>query len=237
MALLDDLEGILGKDAIDKIKADPRVSQRAIKADELLGYYDGDEPTAPPAKVEPKVEPVKVTSPGMDMAALLAGIDKSLDAKLGTIGKTIDDKIDAAVKTRGAELAGNASSIALRNADELNRVYRRHEKDFGEDFDSTAFNTFVEDQKKNGRGFKSVTEAYEAMTADKRTDKTVEDRVREQLKTRASAQNVPGVTPPSVKSPLGVFMARGKAEGGADTAVSKAAAMLAARRASHANAE
>jgi len=237
MALLDDLEGILGKEAVEKIKADPRVSVRASKAEELLGYYDGDEPVVP-VKVEPKVEPTKVvSSPGMDMAALLAGIDKSLDSKLGVIGKTIDDKIAEAVKTRGAELAGNASSIALRNADELNRVYRRHEKDFGEDFDSTAFNTFVETQKKTGRNFNSVTEAYEAMTADKRNDKTVEERVREGLKAKASAQNVPGVTPPSVKSPLGVFMARGKTEGGADTAVSKAAAMLAARRAAHANAE
>jgi hypothetical protein len=105
----------------------------------------------------------------------------------------------------------------LAQADEINRIHRRHEKEFGEEFDSPAFHEWVNGEVEKGERFKSITSAYETYTGAKREDARVEGKVRDELKKRAndnSGQHVPGFTPPSSQSPLAKIMNRGKATDG-----------------------
>ena len=235
MSILDDFEGVLSTEEISKIKASPVLRNRLEKGDELLRYYtEGDE--APPIKIE-KTDPPARTTPSGDLSDLTKTLGE-ITAKLGNV--VTKDDLEATLTKRGNELAQAASSRALKQSDELNRIYRRHEKDFGEEFDSTKFDTWADEQMKAGHQFNSVTAAYEDFTAPQRTKAEIEKGVREGLKVR-NAENqgaqVPGVTPPSSKSPIATFMRRGKeADGENKTAVDRAGAALAARRSSQSEA-
>jgi len=247
MAILDELAGIIGAEAVAKIKADSKITTKLTEGERLYGFYTDDDTTTTTETTTPPVttQTTDTTSAARSAVLDLKAIEGLLDKKLGGL----DDRIKTAttatveeiIKKRGAELTVNASSIALRNADELNRVYRRHEKDFGEDFDTAKFNEFVETEKKAGRGFASVTDAYEAWTKDRRTEKTIaaakEEGKREALKERADMM-IPGVTPASARTPLGQLLNRGRdKDATGKTSVEKAASSLEARLARHANDE
>ena len=234
MSILDDFEGVLSTEEIAKIKASPVLRTRLEKGDELLTYYtDGETPT-----VETK-KPLVRAEASAD-AGDLASITKTLGELTTKLGNVVTkDDLEATLTKRGNELTQAAASRALKQSDELNRIYRRHEKDFGEEFDSEKFETFAAEQMKAGKNFSSVTAAYEEYTAPQRTKSEIEKGVREGLKVR-NAENqgaqVPGVTPPSSKSPIATFMRRGKeADGENKTAVDRAGAALSARRASQAS--
>ena len=234
MSILDDFEGVLSTEEIAKIKASPALRTRLEKGDELLTYYtDGETPT-----VETKKPPVRAEASAE--AGDLASITKTLGELTTKLGNVVTkEDLEATITKRGNELAQAASSRALKQSDELNRIYRRHEKEFGVEFDSTAFDTWADEQLKSGRQFKSVTAAYEDFTAPERTKAQIETGVRDELKKR-NAENqgaqVPGVTPPSSKSPIATFMNRGREKDGENkTAVDRAGAALSARRASQAS--
>ena len=230
MAILDDLESVLGAEAVAKLKASPMAS-KVTRAGELLDFYT--EGTTP----HPTDATTRNDSHTADLD--LSSVEKLLDRKFADLPKTIDDRVNAIVEKRGNELVTSAVVSALRSSDELNRIYMRETAETGKQFDSMAFNNFVEEQKKTGKSYKNLMEAYEDMTKDRRIEQTVntkvEEKVREELKKRADS-SIPGVTPASARSPLGVLMNRGRTTDGENkTAVQRAASNLEARMSRHAN--
>src|SRR5271154_1342530 len=98
MALMDELEGVFGKETLAKLPADLRA--KVEFGDELTQYYDGnkaDEPVrkaarAAEAVVAPVVAAPVVAAPG-SLSAGLDDIAKLLDTRLGTFGTDLETKI------------------------------------------------------------------------------------------------------------------------------------------------
>ena len=67
---------------------------------------------------------------------------------------------------RGDELVNNAVRLSVQRADELNRIYSRHEHEVGKPFDSSDFNAFLEKPEVKARGYRSITDAYNDYVAD-----------------------------------------------------------------------
>ena len=227
MALLDDLKGLLSPAEFAKIQGNLAVATSLARGQELISYYDGDE-TPTPAVVD---SPVARSTPPPAAAGQfdLSAIDRMLDAKLGKINEIVDARVADVVKTRGDELVNNAVGIAVRRADELNRIYGRHEREVGKPFDSNDFNAFLEKPENKARGYRSITEAYEAYVAPVVQERTIEAKVEERVKARSGTAGVPGTTPaPATNSNIRMFINRGKtgADGTPTTGAGRAAAML-----------
>jgi hypothetical protein len=232
MPIFDELEGLLGAETLAKLT--PELRAKLEFGDELTSYYNGDtqeQPRPRSAAARTETAPGTTTTPNFDLAAL----DALFDKKLGELPNLVKTQVDEAVKSRGNELFTNAVATSMQNSRELIRIEGRHERDFGAPLDETAFDAFVTAGRKAGKQFTSVSQAYDDFTRDKYTEKTVAERVRDELKTRASQQGVPGYTPPSATAPHRILAMRGKSEGGGVSAVNKAAEALAALRQAHAS--
>jgi hypothetical protein len=223
--LLDDLKGILSPEDFAKIEGNPALKARTVKAAELLDWYGGDPDPDPalPVKKDPDPAPVKRDPPQFD----LSGIERMFDARLGKINETIETKIADVVKTRGDELVNNAVKIALQRSDELNRIYSRHLKETGTEFDTVKFNEYLEKPEIKAKGFRSLTDAYEAYAAPVVQEREVDRRVQAKLAEK-SGQNVPGTTPaPSTNPAILAFKKRNVAtDGQGMTGAQRAAALL-----------
>jgi hypothetical protein len=220
MALIDDLEELLSPEEFAKIKGNTAVATRITRGDELRSFYDGDEePVVPAARVMPPAN----TGGQFDLGA----VERMLDAKLGKINEVVDARVAEVVRTRGDELVNNAVRISIQRADELNRIYGRHEKETGKPFDSAEFNTFLEKPEVKAKGYRTITDAYNDYVAPQSMEREVDRRVAEELSAK-SGQHVPGTTPaPATNSNIRVFMKRGTAAStGETTAVARAAALL-----------
>lgn len=231
--VFDELEELLGKDEIAKIKANSGLTRRLEKGDEMFSVYEEESETQdPPARrTESRTDddpPARRTEAGDQTLSDLTKALQGITAKLNDVPTKAE--LDAAIEKRGNELVNSVSSRVLRQADELYNIRARHNADFGEDFDSAAFDTYTTEAMKAGKRFDSITDAYEKMTAEKREDARVESKVRERLKERAKEGQgnlLPGVTPPSSKSPISTFMKRGReSDSGGNTAVDRAGSAL-----------
>lgn len=229
--ILDDLEGFLGPEAAAKLRANEGFRDRLTKGDELRGFYADTgglpEPvTPPPAHREPPPAAQQTAPPAS--TETLAQIMAKLDS-LGNIDERIKKTVDDQVSTRGNELVGNAIASSLAITRELGRIDARHRNEFGEDLDDNKLNAHIEAAKAAGRPFRTVTDAYEDLTREQRENRRVDDRVREQLKARAS-QNVPGAAGPSA-SPMMKVLKTGSGTPGSATHLDRAAAALSERMA------
>jgi len=234
MAIIDELEGVLGKDVIAKIKANPKLHLKLNQGDGLrTAYYgseDVDEDTTTTTPNTTTHTPSTTSSSGPSSLSL-ADIEGALAKQLGNIDERIDKRVTQTIEARAGEFLANASKIGLQRADELNRLYRRNVTELGEELDTEKFNAFVEEQQNSGVKFSSVTNAWEEFTRPQRTEAEVQKRVRDELKKKATenqGQHLPGVTPPNSKSPIAVLMNRGRAADGStgETSVEKAGASL-----------
>ena len=226
MALLDDLKGLLSPAEFAKIQGNSAVATRLARGEELVSYYDGDEPPVA-AVVDPP--PARSTPPPAAGQFDLSAIDRMLDAKLGKINETVDARIADVVKTRGDELVNSAVKISIQRADELNRIYGRHERETGKPFDSADFNTFLEKPESKARGYRSITDAYNDYVAPVVTERTIETEVEKRVKARSGSAGVPGTTPPpATNSNIRMFINRGTtgADGAPATGAGRAAAAL-----------
>jgi hypothetical protein len=227
MALLDDLKGILSPAEFAKIQGNPAVATSLARGQELISFYDGDEP---PASTVVDPPPARSTPPPAAAGQFdLSALDRMLDAKIGKINDLVDARVADVVKTRGDELVNSAVGIAVRRADELNRIYGRHEREVGKPFDSADFNAFLDKPENKARGYRSITEAYEAYEGPVVQERTIESEVEKRVKARSGSAGVPGTTPaPATNSNIRMFINRGKtgADGAPTTGAGRAAAML-----------
>jgi len=225
--LLTELEGFLGKEAADKLRATPEAATRLSRASEILNYYDGETetPPAPPRKREDPPAPRSASGTGDEtLAQIMARLDS-----FGDIDKKIADGVNKVVETRGAELRGGAVADSIKITRELTRLDARHRVDFNEDLDDTKLEAHIAAAREAGRPFRTVTDAYEDMTRQARIDKQVaagvEAGVREKLKEKASA-NVPGVTPTGASPMLTMLHKRPNGTTDSGTHLDKAARAL-----------
>jgi hypothetical protein len=119
----------------------------------------------------------------------------------------------------------------VQRADELSRVYSRHEHETGKPFDSAEFNAFLEKPEVKQQGFRTITQAYEAFVAPVVAERTINAEVDKRYKAKVaddSGKHVPGTTPgPAVNSNIRFFQKR-TASGAAveTTGAGRAAAAL-----------
>lgn len=225
--ILAELEGILGAEAVAKLRTNEATVTRLTKASELIGYYEGEDvtPPAPRREAPPAVVPPVAAPPtGDSLAAIMARLDS-----FGNLDEKIKTGVDAAVQSRGNELVNNAIAISMRNTRELTKIDSRHRADFGEDLDDSALEAHVKAAQEAGRPFRTISDAYDDMTRKKREDKTVDERVREGLKAKASGQ-VPGQSAPAPTPMLGILKGGKSNPGDQGSKFEAAAAALRARQ-------
>lgn len=195
--ILDELEGILSKDEVAKLRANP-LAQRLQRGDAVREYYDGDMSGNPPPPVRQQQQQQErhESRGGESLDDVLSELNK-VTSRLGELPKTIHDEVDKVVKEKGNELFSNVLAASMRNNRELSKIDSRHRTEFGADLDDTALEAHADAAAKAGRPFRTITEAYEDMTREARLEKRiasgVETGVREKLKERTTA-SLPGVS-------------------------------------------
>jgi hypothetical protein len=239
-SIYDELEGLLGAEAVEKVKSSPLAERIRVGADDLYNFYTGESSDPPPPRQQTQPQPVTppVRQPQPALGGELDAIMQRLD-KIPT-AEAVKTMVDEAITARGKELANSVSNRATNVTLDVIKADRKHRAEFGEELDIDGLNAFAEEKKKTGRVYASVDDAYMDFTAEKRVSKRVEDGVREGLKQRSSQQNVPGFTPPSSRAPHVLIMSKNKfaqSGAGAGEAVSKAAQELSARWSGRASGE
>lgn len=228
MAILDDLKGVLSAEEFSKLEGNAVLKTRLSRGDELRSFYDGEETPATPPAAASGNDPAPRSTPANQFD--LSAIESMFDRKIGKLDERIDSRFNTLVEQKGNDLVNSAVKISIQRADELNRIYAQHSQDFGTAFDSKAFNDFLEKDENKSR-FRTITDAYDAMTADARLQKKL-DTAKAEGKAEAvaarSGGNVPGTTPvPATHGNIVKFLKRGSpAEGAPATGAQRAATAL-----------
>ena len=174
-------------------------------------------PTTPTTASATATSPVTTSAAGAsdEIKTMLSGMKAQLDG-LGDKFITKDS-----LPKLGSELVGNAITQALKQANELSVIRETHREEFGEKFDSAAFEKFVTDAKDETTGrnkYPTLTAAYDAMVAEKRFKAKVDKEVADQLKQKRSGTEAAGQSSPAALSPAQQLIAKAKA---AETAAGK----------------
>lgn len=222
--ILDELEGILGADAIGKLRAAP-IAQRLQRGDSVREYYDGNMEGDPPPPRERQQQRQEPGSGGGESLADVLGELGKITTRLGTLDATVATKVNEVVEKRGSELFNNAVGMAMNNTLDLLDITARHRENFGEPLDRVKLEAHATAAREAGRPFRTVTEAWEDMTREDRLEKRiatgVETGIREKLKTINNG-SLPGVSGTS-GSPMLRALKAVPSGGGNTSAVSKAA--------------
>jgi hypothetical protein len=158
--------------------------------------------------------------------------NKSILAELTTL---LDSKLDALKKdfipaSKLPEYEGQILSKALKTSHELSRIESTHEKEFGESLDLTKFDEYVNEQKKSGANWPSISAAYNNWVSEKRIEARVKKEVEEAKKQFTSSQSVPAQTHTASMSPAQQIIADAKkttGDGNGKTRAMEAAERLA----------
>jgi predicted DNA binding CopG/RHH family protein len=243
-SILDELEAIIGKDGVAKVKSNPTALAAVAERDRLYSFYTGeeDEPDAAAAeatrlaqeeadrkRMADKAEADRIaatarnntTSSGStaEMTAVLSQLTE-LNKTLAELNKFKETAITV------DKLPGYESTI-LRKTHELTLITNSHEKEFSEPLDLTKLDEWVTEQKKTGAGWPSITAAYNSWVQDKRIEARVQKEVAEQVKQKVSSAAVPAQTHTASMSPAQQIIADAKK---VDNSGGKTNAMKAAER-------
>lgn len=237
MALIDELEGVLGKDTLAKLT--PELRGKIEFGEQLNSYYEGHTDVVPvrqPARAAEPPAAAAIVPAAAAAAPLSAGLDditKLFDTRLGTLKTELTTEITAGLKTEADGMFSRAVATSLKLADELNNVREEHRASFNEKLDSVAFDKYINDNGGMAR-FGGIEKAYRSFMGERLTQKKIDDGVREGLKVRNSGVALPGISPSGSKGPVSILSAR-RRDGSAPAAdapksnIEKAADALAAR--------
>jgi len=138
-------------------------------------------------------------------------IQLQLDLLMNKIDKRLSDeyipKIDERIKSadaqaimekaaekffnsKAAEFEAGLLGKTIKGSDELIRIHRSHDREFGTELDTTKFEEFLNAPENAGK-FPSMTKAHDAFVSEDRITKRVKDGIEEGVAARATA-NVPG---------------------------------------------
>lgn len=234
-----------------KIAANPQIAADDAYTTNLFGIFKGiDEGT--PAATEPPAAAAAVHVPTVPSAAAppaaaavstpvaVAGDNAAILAALSKLSTSIDDRFKNVVTADqlpklGAELVNNAIAHSLRQSDELATIRETFRDEFpGEKFDKAAFEKFVldaQDPVSKRSKYNTLTDAFDAMVAQKRMDAKIATGIADGVKQKTSSATVPGQTQSTSLSPAQQVIQKAKSAsaGGAKTnlqlAIEKAAAL------------
>jgi len=196
MAIIDELKGVLGEDAIAKIQA-AGLADKLVRGEELVTYLDDGRGIPESGSISGfTLEDLTKT-----LKTSFTDFETSLTPKFSEIAK---EQAKAVVQAEGSAFLGRA----IRMADDTMQIRNEHKQLFGEDLDLEALNKFVGD---SGRTFSSPKEAYKEWTRDRHTELEVERRAEEKAKEKSSSQSIPGVTPAAATGVRGALKAFGRA--------------------------
>lgn len=197
---LDDLLGLMTPDEQAIIRAtilkNPQAKTALEEGMTMRKEYLSDEPpvvTVPPVVVPPvaTVTPPPVAAAG-DMSAVLKQLS-DLNVNLAARDARIDKlEKNAVTLEKLPEYRTELLGLAIKSSHEVARLESTHEKEFGESLDLDGLSAWIDEQKKAGVGFSSITKAYEAKMMDKRIEKKIADGIAEGVKQKKSSESVPG---------------------------------------------
>jgi hypothetical protein len=208
--LFDELDEILtaeDKLALQILKKNPTLATRLEDGDRLLKMYLEANPepevpaTPPPAPTTPPVARPAVPTTAAAPALGLDDISKLLDTKLTELRKEFVPA--AELDKRAADVIGTS----LRLNHELSRIENAHQKEFNEELDLGALETYAKEHP----GFKSMTEVHNAMVAEKRIEARIKAGVDAGVKQKLSNASVPAQTKGSALTPAQEVLAKARA--------------------------
>jgi len=228
-----------------KLAANPKLIAEDAFTTELFGIYKGvgdgttTETVVPPAAavaapaVHVPTVPNTVTTTAAPITTTTSTDSAAILAALNSLKTSVDDRMKNLVTMDkvtelGAGLVNQAAVQALRQADEIYTIRDTHRQEFGETFDRAAFEKFVTDAsdpttKRNK--YPTLTDAYNAMVAEKRIAAKIAKGVEEGTKQKLSGLIVPGQTTTVSLSPAQQVLKKAAARDGDGAGSAKERAM------------
>ena len=203
MALIDDLEGILGKEAIEKIKAgglDARIS----RGDEVLSYLD-DGKLPPETKTTPAVSGLSLEDLTKTLKTSFTEFETSFTSKVDAIAEA---KAKSLIDAKSSEFYSGVLAQSTKWADEISDIKSDYRETFGEKLDLETMRTWA---KENNKSIDSPKAIYEEFTREKRTEKLIEQKAQEKANAIISSKSVPGVSPAQATGVRAALKTFGKA--------------------------
>lgn len=170
-----------------------------------------------------------VTSPTLDLTQLDSHLETWSD-RLWTSPK-FTEAVETRAKTLAQTMVKEAEDRAVARSayvsDELYSIRAAHAREFGEEMDSKAFETFVKD---NTGKYASLTAFHDAMVSEKRIEARVKKGVKEALSAQQTSE-VPGTSLPTSPTPLGQLIRHNMERTGAKDDASRGPAIDSAAKA------
>ena len=241
----EQLIDLLDVDTQSKVKAKLAENPKLIAEDafttELFGIYRGVESGATePATTTTTAATADTTAAVIHTAALPSSAtttaapttttttstndSAAILAALTSLRTSVDDRLKNVmtkdeINSLGAQLLNEATTRALKQADEISMIRETNRKEFGEELNRADFEKFVMDNqdvttKRNK--YATLTDAYNAMVAEERQKALIAKGVEEGVKQKLSGKEVPGQTTTVALSAAQQVMAKAKKDGQAE---------------------
>jgi hypothetical protein len=221
MQELEELLNLLGDDAATvraALDKHPDAKQRVAGAETVFrAFVDGDQtaldnytrnnpPVARPAATD---SPARLTAapatPALDMTALLDQLEQRLDKRYIPADK-FEERATQTAESLLTKKQGDLIGSAMKGADEIYTIRASHREEFGSQLDGAKFEEFL---KANTGKFASITDAYNAMVSDARTEAKIAKGIAEG-RAALETTNVPGTSLPTSATPLGMMLRANK---------------------------
>jgi hypothetical protein len=205
MALIDDLTGILGADAIEKIKT-AGLDKKIERGEQLADYLDkGELPPDPAAK--PTITLDDLTNTLKSFGTQLEG---SLMPKFSEVAKTAAEEV---WKTKAAQAEPAILAESTRWAHQMSQIERDYQELTGEKFDDAKLEDLNKYAKDSGKPITSPKAVYDEWIRDKKHELELKARDEKiaKLETRTSSTSIPGVTPGAATGVRAALKTFGKA--------------------------
>src|SRR5271156_2451662 len=220
-SILDELESILGKDAVSKIKSDGKLSDKVADMDRVYGFYTGDlddthddaarlaaeKEASDRQRLTEKAEADRIAAERSRTVS--SGSTAELTSvlnELKTLTTTINEFKEFQKNAITLDKLPTYEANILRKTHEISLITNNHEKEFSESLDLNKLDEWVTEQKKTGAGWPSITSAYDAWVNEKRIEARIQKGVAEGVKQKASSSAVPGQTHTASLSPAQQIM-------------------------------
>jgi len=192
MALIDELTGILGADAIAKIKT-AGLDKKIERGEQLADYLDKGE-LPPEPVVAPKNGEITLESLTNTLKTSLSEFETSFTPKISTIAK---EQAEAVFAAKAAEVQPTILAESTRWAHQMSRIESEYKALTGESFDDAKLEELNQFAKASGKPITSPRAVYDEWireTKHKLELKAKDDKIAK-LETTTSSRTIPGVTP------------------------------------------
>ncbi len=192
MAIIDELRGILGEEAIAKIEGNSTLKTKLLRGDELTSLLDDGTIPVDLNRTQPAA--------GLSIEDLTKTLNTSLTEFETRLAPKLDERIKEYVDPLARQFTTALSAATVRAAelaDTMSNIRQEHRETYNEPFDAPKLNAWIKEQQDAGRDFGNVREAYDAWTHDRKWEAKLAAAREEGKKDAASSHHVPGVSSPA----------------------------------------